>query len=189
MADYRAIAAACEAVVASLERRYDSRLLNNELEFKVYTAQDFAQPMTAGLSLFLYRVVPNGAQRLPNRHHGGGRNLLPLDLHFLITAWGKDASLRHAILGWAMRALEDTPTLGAGELNAAWDDAVFDPSEAMEIVLAEMSNEDLSGIWETFIRQAYQLSVPYLARVLQIRTLDPLDGAGRVKQFDPEYSA
>ena len=110
MASYRAVAAVTEAVVYLLESQYTpAKFDGNQLEFKVYLAKDFEQPMDAGVSLFLYRIYANDTHRTPKgriapngeRH----RTQLPLDMHFLLTAWGKDASLQHTIAGWMMRVL------------------------------------------------------------------------------------
>ena len=50
MADYRAIAAVSEAVIALLQARYQEapQFFNNELEFKVYLAKDFLAPPEFG---------------------------------------------------------------------------------------------------------------------------------------------
>lgn len=186
MADYRAIAATCESVVALLEHQYDPDLFNNDLEFKVYTAQDFVQPMEAGVSLFLYRVMPNGTRRAPPSRTGVGHRRLPLDLHLLLTVWGKEASLRHSLVGWLMRVMEDFPSLPASHLNAVWP-GVFDDSESVELVYNELTNEDLSSIWDTFIRQSYQLSIPYVARVIEIDSLRERTEPGLVKEQVQEF--
>src|SRR5690242_10663664 len=121
MATDRAIDAVCQAVIDLLRDGYDPVSFNQDLEFRVASAQSFSQQMTAGVSLFLYRVFINGTHRIP-----GGRmtpegkrtqTQLPLDLHFLLTPWGKDASTQNAIAGWMMRILEDTPVLPSGLLN------------------------------------------------------------------------
>lgn len=186
MADFRAIAAACDAVVASLQRRYDPALFNNDLDFRVYTAQDFAKPMSAGVSLFLYRAVPHGTHRTPAARRPGGATRLPLELHFLLTVWGKDAALRHTIAGWMMRAMEDQPTLSSAELNITWP-GTFDPGEGVELILTQMNLEDLTQVWDSLIRQAYQFSVPYIARVIEIDTLRSLPGHGGVRVQDGRY--
>lgn len=123
MADYRAVAAVSEAVIGLLQSRYREapQYFNNELEFQVYVAKNFSQPMASGVSLFLYRIYPSGTHRSPRGRPGPEgqqyRNQLPLDLHFLLTAWGQDPSLQHLIAGWMMRVLEDTPNLPPGLLN------------------------------------------------------------------------
>ena len=71
--------------------------------------------MEQGVSLFLYRVYHNGGARSPaGRTLPDGRRQrtrLPVDLHFLATAWARKASLQHEIAGWMMRVLEDNPVL------------------------------------------------------------------------------
>jgi hypothetical protein len=107
LADVRAVEAVCNAVVDVLRDGYDPAELDQDLEFRVYTASNFPQHMTAGVSLFLYRIFVDGTRRIPGGRHlvTGGRadTSLPLDLHFLLTTWGKDASTQHAIAGWMMR--------------------------------------------------------------------------------------
>ena len=174
MADYRAIAGASEAILELLRNAYDpADFEGRQVDFKVYTGADFKQPMTAGISLFLYRVYYNASLRTPpGRLSENGRRLqtaLPLDLHLLFTAWAPTASLQHALLGWAMRTLEDTPVIPAGLLNARFP-GVFRATETVELVLAELSTEDLFRIWETVTESNYQISVPYLARMVIIES-------------------
>ena len=67
MASHRAIAAVTDAVVHLLESQYDpANFDGNQLQFKVYVAKEFAQPMDAGVSLFLYRIYTNQVNRTPN---------------------------------------------------------------------------------------------------------------------------
>lgn len=186
MADYHAIAAVCEAIVASLQRRYDPSLFNNDLDFRVYTAQDFAKPMSAGVSLFLYRAIPHGTYRTPASRRSGGATRLPLDLHFLLTVWGRDAALRHSIAGWMMRAMEDSPTLSTSELNATWPDT-FETGEGVDLILTQMDLQDLTQVWDSLIRQGYQFSVPYIARVVEIDAMKSQPGHGEVRVSTPGY--
>ncbi|HYG60067.1 MAG TPA: Pvc16 family protein, partial [Symbiobacteriaceae bacterium] len=125
MATFQAIAAVCEGVAQLLRSNFTPADFDGqELEFKVYTAQDFHTPMQAGVSVFLYRILPSGAHRTPAGRLGqDGRRLrsnLPLELHFLLTAWAPQASLQNSIAGWMMRVLEDSPTLTASLLNATF---------------------------------------------------------------------
>lgn len=173
MADYRGIAATCAAVIHLLRANYDPADFSQELEFAVYTAENFRQPMEAGVSLFLYRIYVNGAYRAPAGRIGlngrRARNKLPLDIHFLMTAWGREASLQQAITGWMMRTLEDAAILPSGLLNTPMSDA-FHPEEAVELSLADMSSEDLFHLWEILSPNNYHISIPYLARHVPIES-------------------
>lgn len=173
MADYRGIAATCAAVIHLLRANYDPQEFSQELEFAVYTAEDFAQPMEAGVSLFLYRIYVNGTHRAPPGRVGADgrrhRNRLPLDLYFLLTAWGREASLQQTITGWMMRTLEDAAILPSGLLNTPMPDA-FQSAEAVELSLAEMSSDDLFHLWEILSPNNYHISIPYVARNINIES-------------------
>lgn len=187
MADFRAIHATTEAVIELLRSSYRQDDFNNTLEFRVFTSRDFATPLTNGVSLFLYRIFPHGSSRTPAGPLGrDGRRLqsrLPLELHFLLTAWGQQPSLQHAIAGWMMRTLEDNALLPTGLLNAAAPGS-FGSNETLEVAVAELATEDLMRIWEALDTQVYQLSVPYLARVLAIDSAEPVyaTGEGEVRE-------
>jgi hypothetical protein len=173
MADYRALAAVSEAVVELLRARFEAapQFFNNELEFKIYLAKDFSHPMLAGVSLFLYRIYPNGTQRSPRGRPGPEgqryRNQLPLDMHFILTAWAQDPSLQHLIAGWMMRMLEDTPNLPPGLLNQKFP-GLFAADEGVTVSPAELSTEELLRMWEVIVNNVYQISVPYVARYVKI---------------------
>jgi hypothetical protein len=131
--------------------------------------------MDAGVSVFLYRIYTNGTHRAPEGRLGPDgrrqRHMLPLDLHFLITAWAKDASLQHAIAAWMMRILEDTPSLPAGLLNHRFTNT-FHNDETVQLVLTELTTEELFRIWEVIVNNAYQISIPYVARNVRIEALE-----------------
>lgn len=177
MADFRALMSVSEAVMNLLRSSYDPEDFNNELEFKVFTSKDFTtNTISNGASLFPYRVYVNGTRRSPaGRIDENGRNLqsaLPLDLHFLITVWGKDASLQNTLACWIMRALEDSPILPSGILNSSTP-GVFRPEETVQISIAELTTEDLFRIWDVLGVNVYQLSIPYVARVIDIDSMQP----------------
>jgi hypothetical protein len=191
VASYRAIAAVTDAVVHLLESHYDPGDFDgNQLQFKVYVAKEFTQPMDAGVSCFLYRVYTNGSHRTPSGRVGADgrrqRSQLPLDLHFLLTAWAKDASLQHTIAGWMMRILEDTPSLPAGLLNHRYGE-VFHADETVELAVTELSTEELFRIWEVIVNNAYQMSVPYVARVVRIESPRRLAAGRPVQERDLDY--
>jgi hypothetical protein len=174
MATTSAIAATTEGIIRLLRSSYDPTQFNNaSLDFQVYVSNDFLNPMDEGVSLLLYRVFPDGTNRMPpgrlQPNGQRGPHKLPLELHFLLTAWAKTASLQHELAGWMMRTLEDNAVLYPSLLNAYKPD-VFFPGETVEIALAQLSTEDLFDIWDVIIRHVYQLSVPYVARVLQLES-------------------
>lgn len=173
MANFRAIKVACEGVLKLLQRNYQPEDFNPELQFEIYLANNFDTPMTTGISLFLYRVFPNTCHRIPAGRIGPEgrqyRTQLPLDLHFLLTAWGQEASLQHTIVGWMMRILEDIPILPSGFLNSL-DSGVFKPDETLEIILADLNNEEMLNIWRELTEHNYQLSLPYIARNVRIES-------------------
>jgi hypothetical protein len=178
MASSVAIASTCEAVVRLLRSNFDPADFNNAtLDFQVYVADNFLQPMDQGVSLLLYRIYHNSSHRTPPGrvvNQQRQRTKLPLDLHFLVTAWAKTASRQHEIAGWMMRVLEDNPTLPAAMLNA-YQPGVFHDDESVDVTLAELTTEDLFHIWEVMINHVYQLSVPYVARVVQIESTEAYD--------------
>ncbi len=195
MAGYRAISAVSEAIKNLLESHYTNNPADfdgNQLEFQVYSAKDFAKPMTAGVSVFLYRVYANGTQRNPaGRLDANGRRYrtqLPLDLYFLLTAWAQDASVQHTIAGWMMRILEDTPSLPPGLLNQVTPD-VFHPDETVEITLAELETETLFRIWEVIVDKAYQISVPYVARNVKIESAHLITAGEPIQTRTFDYNA
>ncbi|MDX1656197.1 MAG: Pvc16 family protein, partial [Candidatus Competibacteraceae bacterium] len=128
MADFRAIAAVSEAVIYQLRSHMrpadfgeflDPQL---QLDFRVFTSRDYANsPITNGVSLFLYRIVPNGVRRTPPGRIGpDGRRQqtqLPVEMHFLLTVWAGEASLQHALAGWMMRVMEDSSLLPSSILG------------------------------------------------------------------------
>jgi len=170
MADYRAIAAISEGIMGLLRSSYPG----SDTEFRVVTSSDFSEKTVAnGASLFMYRVFVNGSARvsLGEVGHDGAKRgtVLPLDLHFLITLWGGEASQQHSLAGWIMRVLEDTPVLPASVLNSVIP-GVFREEESVQIVLADLSTEELFRIWAGIGNNAYQLSIPYVARVVHIES-------------------
>lgn len=185
MADFRAIEGSTNALVRLLQVSYTADDFGHDLLFQAYVPASFEQPMTAGVSVFLYRIVVDGVHRMPAPRFGptGARMhpQLPLDLHYLLTFWARDATLQHRIAGWTMRTLEDTPVLPQSLLEAAAP-GVFGWDETIQVVPAELSNEDLFRIWDVLGQNKYQLSVPYLARNVVVASRRQRDEAGLVQE-------
>jgi hypothetical protein len=99
MATTSAIAATTAAILHLLRSGYNpADFYNASLDFQVYVANDFLNPMDEGVSLLLYRIYHDGTNRTPaGRVTANGRRartMLPLELRFLVTAWAKTASLQ-----------------------------------------------------------------------------------------------
>jgi hypothetical protein len=191
MASYRAITAISDAVAHLLGSQYSPEDFGgNTLQFEVYLAKDFLSPMDAGVSVFLYRVYPNSTLRTPPGRFGADgrrqRPMLPLDLHFLLTAWAKDASLQHQIAAWMMRMLEDTPIFPIGLLNHRFPNT-FQPDETVELCLAELTTEELFRIWEVIVNNAYQISIPYVARNVRIESMQTVGTGASIQERVWDY--
>src|SRR6187431_3104545 len=140
MAKYPAIAAVGVAILNFLENARPSTDFA-DADFDLYQSLNFETPMKEGISLYLYRVAVNGSLR--NRStivdFAGKRRHppLPLDLHFMLTAWAKTAVQQQRLLAWAMQQLEEIPILPSGLLNLhsqGPEPDVFQPDETVEIV-------------------------------------------------------
>lgn len=133
-----------------------------------------------GVTILLYRVDFNKTMRAAWSAVGNadGRGYLALDLHYLLTPWADNAEHQHMIIGRVMQALERTPMLlgptlyspslplpaYASEPQAATTDTV-------QILLEEISTEALMRTFDS-LPSDYRLSVPYVARVVRIDTLE-----------------
>ena len=86
------------------------------------------------LNLFLYQVTPNAAWRnveLPSRDVGGrrvGNPPLALDLHYLVTAYGRTDFQAEILLGYAMHLLHERPMLDRPAIRRALDPSPLDVS-------------------------------------------------------------
>jgi Pvc16 N-terminal domain len=174
LASYHAIAAIGQAILGLLEQaRVGSEF--DGFDFELYQAADFHAPMEQGLSLFLYNTAVSRARaNVPARPLPDGRRKrppLPLDLYYLLTPWAKTAVVQHRLLGWAMRVIDDTPTLPASLLNHYGPEAdTFWPDETITLVNEPISLQDIYNIWEIH-KQNVQVSVAYIARVLFVDSL------------------
>ncbi|MFL6107544.1 MAG: DUF4255 domain-containing protein [Marmoricola sp.] len=169
MANHQAIGAVAEAVIRLLERSWHPSLLTGiHPEFEVYHGKDFSAPMATGISVFVYQIGADPVQRTLPPALPDHKRPLPVRVQLLVTAWAKEASTEHALLGWAMRAIADNPVLSSGFLNAATAD-VFGPDETVDLALGELSNDEIFQLWQV-LPSSLQLSVPYVARVIRIES-------------------
>jgi len=192
MARYHAIAATSNAVRLLLENAAATSEWSGG-SFELYQAGELQKPLEGTkpkVSVYLYRVLLSTVRR--DRGHRVGpdglryRPSIPLDLHYLVTAWSSDAKTAHQLLGWSIRVLEDTPVIPVGLLNAYQAGLeVFGPDETVELVWEPLSLTDLYDIWQVS-SQNQAPSASYIARMVQIDSEVALDEGGlvHVRQFD-----
>jgi hypothetical protein len=151
-----------------------SRINVPDLKVEAFQAQSFKNgPSSAvGLSVYLYRTTISTARlHLPARLGADGKPLrpaLPLDLYYLLSAWGKKPEIQHYILAWAMRTIADNASLSAPILNG-FDptNAPFQHDETVDFVHEPLSIPDMLSVWEVG-KPNIQPSVAYVARVVPI---------------------
>jgi hypothetical protein len=174
VAIYPAIAATSEAVRSLLKgAAADTEFAGTDFElFQASNLQKF--PEKATVSLYLYRVVVNNAQRnmapRPAPNGRRRRHPLPLDLHYLLIAWAKDAASQQRALAWCARVLEDTSILPSSLLNAVGpENDVFFPDETVELTYDPLSLQDLYNVWQVAPTNQ-QPSLAYVARMVRIES-------------------
>lgn len=171
MATYHAIATTGEAILGVL-RDASPRPEFEGMQFELYQANDFSNPMREGIALYLYRISTNTTRRnLPPRIDARGRRFrppLPIDLHYLLVPWAITAEKQQWLLGWCMRTLEDTPIFPAKVLNYYGSGGeTFRPEEAVELVCEPIALQEIINIWDAF-KPNLQISVAYVARMIEI---------------------
>jgi hypothetical protein len=118
------------------------------------------------LSIFLYRIDYNKTMRAAWSAVGSqdGRGHLPLDLHYMLTAWASDPELEHRIIGRAMQCIETTPILAGPLLTPAGSWA---PNEGVQLLLEDVPTEWVMRTFDSLPTE-FKLSVPYVARITRI---------------------
>jgi len=185
------------AVTATLRNLLDQGLINaGEAGVTVTTRPpDRARNGTNGdqINLFLYHTAVNPTWRnmdVPWRVKPGesGHPPLPLNLHYLITAYvgeneediitgGTQLLGNHRLLGLAMSLLHDHPVLHAEEIMGNLptqdrQDYPYDQVENVRITPQPLSLEEITKIWTGFQTQ-YRLSAAYEVSVVLIESVRP----------------
>ena len=184
MAKHNAIAAVGQAILGLLSAARSSPEFADS-QFELYQGHNFQSPMDKGICLYLHRITPaNNIRNLPPRVAPTGKRYrasLPLDLHYLLIAWARDAVKQQRLLGWAMREMENTPLLHASLLNQHGPETdTFDSSETVDLILDSIPILDMGAIWEV-ARHHMQPSVAYTARMVRIDSDVEITEAGLVQ--------
>ena len=171
MATFHAIAATGQAIISLLADACPKPEFG-AARFELYQLSDFQSPMEEGVSFYLYRIAVNGARRnLPPTVGPDGqryRPAIPLDLHYMASAWAKTAVKQQRLLGWTIRMLEDVSILPAGLLNHQGPELeIFKQNETVELILEQITLQDWSNLWSA-TKTNPPLSVGYVARMISI---------------------
>jgi hypothetical protein len=143
------------------------------------------------LNLYLYQVTFNAGWRqteLPTRDARGdfvSAPLLPLNLHYLLTAYGDVDLNSELLLGYAMQLLHENPVLDRASLRktlGAVSTAALPPAyqalqasdlaeqvELIKLTPEAMSFDEMSKIW-TSLQTHYRTSASYQASVVLIES-------------------
>ena len=174
MANFAAIAAAGRSIERMLNAAFedDEPVDTKKTRAVLVRTNDFQEANlttnigSPALSIFLYRVDFNKIMRSAWSAVGmlDGRGHLPLDLHFMLTAWADNAEFELRILGKALQSIETSPILSGPLLHPS---AGWAPNESVQLALEEISTEAVMRIFDS-LPTDYRLSVPYVARVARI---------------------
>ena len=131
----------------------------------------------AQLNLFLYQVVANAAWRnldMPGEVRPGETAPPPLalNLHYVLTAWGRGENdsdaLSHRVLAAAMSTLHDRGVLDGNDIrNALPDNDLASQIERVRVTPLPQSVDELSKLWTAF-QTNYRTSAAYEAAVVLI---------------------
>lgn len=148
------------------------------------------------LNLFLHQVTPNIAWRntaLPSRDGAGNRVANPplaLDLHYLLTAYGRAELQAEVLLGYALQLLHETPVLPRAAIRRALNPAVVDGAilptvyqslrgadlaeqvELLKITPAALGTEEMSRLWSA-LHAHYRPTAAFQVSVVLIESSKP----------------
>ena len=154
------------------------------------------EQMTPRLNLFLHQVTFNSGWRnatLPSRTSAGeraGNAPLAVDLHYLLTAYGRSDFQAEILLGYAMHVLHERPVLDRSSIRdalspGALDLGMFPPQiqalsqsdladqmEAIKITPASLGIDEMSKLWSA-IQTHYRPSTAYQVSVVLIEGTRP----------------
>ena len=193
MADFRLIDRTGRTLVGLIERQlFDLGIVN--VSVGVVSAGIFAtlgSAANAFISIFLYQVAGNAELRNFNETQftdgTRGRQPLPLELSYLITAWGvrtpadiasdsQAAAEEARLLGAVLQALYDHAELGRSELSDVAGPPVWASYDGLQIALMTLPVDTQYRIWDA-AELGYRLSLAYRVRVASLQPAPLLPAA------------
>ena len=184
MASPYAIAAVGRAILAVLAAAVPKPEFAGA-SFELYQSKHLQAPMEEGIGLYLYRVTPGGSIRnFPPRTGLDGKRYrpsMPIDLHYLLVAYARDAFKQQRLLGWAIRTIEDTPLLHASLLNQYGPETdTFGENEFADVLFETISIQDMSSVWDAAKTQI-QPCIAYVVRMVPLDSRVEMIEADRVQ--------
>ncbi|MFI7101158.1 DUF4255 domain-containing protein [Streptomyces sp. NPDC050161] len=179
MSNALAIATVTQALALLLENNLRPEI---DMAVSVETRRPPADPPTEPtITVFLYQVTPNVSLRnsdLPTRASDGTllkRPAAPLDLHFLISAFGEETELvGQRLLGTVIRTLHEIPVLprelieeAARRPYLAGSD-LADAIQKVRFTPTQMDIDETSKLWGMLHQTPYVLSVCYQAALVLV---------------------
>ncbi len=176
MANFRSVAAVGKSLEALLTARFGVQqpIQDKTATAKLIQTEDLddaaSTPAVPVVTLLLYRVDFNKTMRASWSAVGSvdGRAHLPVDLHYLLTAWADNAEEEHLLIGRSMQILDD---IGALSGPLLWPTGGWAPGESVQVNLEDMATDDLMRTFESLTCD-FRLSIPYLARIAVITATD-----------------
>jgi hypothetical protein len=160
------------------------RPIASRTQIALLSPRDVNQDSNIRLTLFLYSIAPAVALRndleIPGSRNFNGELSEPLDLYYLLTAFGavtqddpSDPTLdAQLLLGFAMRVFFDNGILAGSTLKGD-----LPSDEELRLTLQPMTVEDLTRIWSVFPDSVLRASVSFLLTPIRLRSTRVQGGA------------
>lgn len=172
MSNALAIANVTQALALLIENNLRPEI---DMAVSVETRRPPTEPPTEPtITVFLYQVTPNASMRhhdLPTRSSDGTllkRAAAPLDLHYLITAYGEETELvGQRLIGCVVRTLHEIPVLPRELIEEAATRPYLEGSDLAESLQkvrftpTQMDVDETSKLWGMLHQTPYSLSVVY----------------------------
>lgn len=193
MSNALAVATVTQALALLIESNLGPEM---DIAVKVETRKPPAEPPTEPtINVFLYQVTPNASMRhhdLPTRASDGTllkRPAAPLDLHYLISAYGEEAELvGQRLIGCVIRTLHEIPVLPKELIELAAERPYLAGSDLAEspqrvrFTPTQMDVDETSKLWGMLHQTPYTLSVAYQASLVLIEGREKPVPAKRVEE-------
>lgn len=173
MADFSSIAAVGSSIVRYIDFSFRERqpISTRDTNVRLVRTEDLELDksnivVVPCLAVFLYRVDFNKTMRAAWSAvaSANGESHLPLDLHYLMIAFGENADHEHRIIGRTLQCLENRPILTGPMLDPITN---WGANESIQVCLEDLSTEDVMRTFDS-LPLDYKLSIPYVARIAVI---------------------